>query len=166
MVNCSGNKVTGFIFLGSKITADSDWGHEIKRQLLLGGKAMTNLDCVLKSRDITLPTKVYIIKAMVFTVVMYRVWELSHKEGWVSKNWCFQIVVLEKTPWLARWSNQSILKGINPEYSLKGLMLELKLQYFGHLLGIIDSLKKSLILWKIEGKSRRWWQRWLNGIIH
>ena len=140
--------VTDFLFLGSKITADGDCSHEI-RWLLLGKKAMTNLDSVLKSRDITLPTKVRTVKA---TSSHVRMWESDHKENRVVKNWCFQIVVLRRIPWTARRSNQSILKEVNPEYSLEGLMLKLKLQ--------------SLILGKTEGRRRRRWQRirWLDCI--
>ena len=129
--------VTDFIFLGSKITADGDCSHEIKRRLLLGRKAMTNLDRILKSRDITLPTKVRLVKAMVFPVVMYGC------ESWAIKNpecrridafelWCWRRLL--RVPWTARRSNQTILKEINPEYSLEGMMLMLKLQYFGHLM--------------------------------
>ena len=157
-------------FLGLKITADGGCSHEIKRWLLLGRKAMTNLDSVLKNRDITLPTIVYLIKAMVFPVVMYGwMWELDHKESWAPKNWCFWTVVLEKTlvsPWTARRSNQSILKEISPEYSLEGLMLKLKFQYFGHLMWRTDSLEKTLMPGKIEGRRRRGQQRmrWLDGI--
>ena len=171
MMNCSGNKVTGFIFLGSKITADSDWGHEIKRQLLLGGKAMTNLDCVLKSRDITLPTKVYIIKAIVFPVVMYgfESWTIKKTEGWridAFELWCWGRLL--RVPWTARRSNQSILKEINPDYSLEAMMLKLRLQYFGHLMWRADSLQKILMLGKIEGRRRRGWQRmrWLAGLTN
>ena len=129
--------VTDFLFLGSKITVDSDCSHEIRRQLLLGRKATTNLDSVLKSRDITLPTKVHIVNAMVFPVVMYNC------EGWtVKKPECQRIVAFElwcwrrllRVPWTAKRSNQSILREINPEYSLEGLMLKLKCQYFGHLM--------------------------------
>ena len=128
--------MTDFIFLDSKITANDDCSHELKRRLLLGRKAMTNLDSVLKSRDITLLTKVYIVQAMIFSSSHIQMWELDHKEGWALKTWCFQIVVLEKTwlPWTARRPNQSILKEINPVYSLEGLMLKLKPQYFGHLM--------------------------------
>ena len=118
---------------------------------------MTNLDSVLKSRDITLPTKVHIVKVMVFPVVMYR-WELDHKEGWVLKNRCFWILVLEKTlesPWTSRRWNQSVLKEINPEYSLEGLMLKLKLHYFGYMMWRADSLEKTLMLGKIDGKGDR-----------
>ena len=129
--------VTDFLFLGSRITVDSDCSHEIRRQLLLGRKATTNLDSVLKSRDITLPTKVHMVKAMVFPVVMYNC------EGWTVKKpecqridafelWCWRRLL--KVPWTAKRSNQSILREINPEYSLEGLMLKLKCQYFGHLM--------------------------------
>ena len=130
---------------------------------------MTNLwqNSVLKSRYITLLTKVHIVKAMVFPVVTYGCWKSDHKEGWGPKNWCFWTVVLEKTlesPWTVRRSTQSILKEISPEYSLEGLMLKLKLQYFGHLMRRARSLEKTLMLGKIEGKRRRGWQRtrWLN----
>ena len=160
--------VTDFIFLGSKITADGDWSHEIKRRLLLGRKVMTNLDSIFKSRDITLPTKVHLVKAIVFPVVMYGC-ELDHKEGWVPKNWCFWIMVLEKTlesPLDCRRSNKSILKEISPEYSLGGLMLKVKLQNFGYLIRRTNSLEKTLMLGKIEGRKRRGWQRmrWLDDI--
>ena len=131
-----------FIFLGSKITADGDCSHEIKRRLLLGRKVMTNLDSILKRRDITLPTNVCLVKAMFFSSGHVWVWELDYKESWVPKNSCFWTVVLEKTlesPWTARRSNQSILKKISPEYSLEGLRLKLKLQYFGHLMQGPDS---------------------------
>ena len=126
--------VTHFIFLGSKITADGDCSHEIKRCLLLGTKAMLNLDNILKSIDITLLTKVHLVKAMVFSSSHVRMWELDHKKGWSLKNWCFELWCwrrLLRVPWTARRSKQSILKEINPEYSLEGLMLKLKLQYFG-----------------------------------
>ena len=123
---------------------------------------MTNLDSILKSRDITLPTKVHIVKAMVFSVAMYGWESWTIKKGWAPRNWCFWIVVLEKTlervPWIARRSSQSIIKKINPEYSLEGLMLKLKLQYFGHLMWRADSLEKTLMLGKTEGR-RRVWQR-------
>ena len=148
-----------FNFLGSKITADDDCSHEIKRCLFLGRKAMTNLDSILKSRDIPLTTKVYIVKAMVFPVVMNGC--KSYKEGWVSKNWCFSTVVLEKTlesPLDCKIWNQSILKEISPENSLEGLMLA-RLQYSGHLMQRADSLEKTLILWNIEGRRRRGRQR-------
>ena len=156
--------VRDFIFGGSKITAGGDCSHEIKRHLLLRRKAMSNLDSILKSRDITLPTKVCLVKALVFPSSHVWMWELDHKEGWASKYWCFWAVVLKKTlesPWTARRSNQSILKEISPEYSLEGLMLKLKLklQYFGHLMQRTDSLGKTPVLGKIEGGRRREWQR-------
>ena len=150
--------VTDFIFLGSKITADGDCSHEIKRHLLLGRKAMTNLDSILKSRDINLLTKVHIIKAMVFLVIMYGC------ESWtIKKAECQRIDAFElwywrrllRVPWTARRSNQSILREISSEYSLEGLMLKLKLQYFGHLMGRTDPFEKTLMLGKIEGKRRR-----------
>ena len=133
--------------------------HEIKRRLLLGRKVMTNLDSILKSRDITLSTKGNLVKAMVFFSSRVWMWELDYKESWVPKNWCFWTVVLEKTlesPLDSRRSNQSILKEISPEYSLGRLMLKLKLQYFGHLMGRADSLEKTLMLggryWRQEEK--------------
>ena len=154
--------VTDFIFLDYKITADGD------HSLLLIRKGMTNLDSILKSRDITLPAKVHLVKAMVFPVVMYGC------EIWTTKNAeCQRIDAFElcwrrllRVPWTARKPNQSILKEINPEYSLEGLMLKLKLQYFGHLMQRSYSLEKTLMLGKIEGRGRRGWQRirWLNGI--
>ena len=164
--------VTDFIFSGSKITADGDCSHEIKRRLLLGRKAMTNLDSILKSRDITLSTKVHIIKAMVFSSSHVWMWELDHKEVWVPKNWCFWTVWcwrrLLRVPWTSRRSNQSILKEISPEYSSEGPMLKLKLQYFGHMMRRTDSFERSLILGKIEGRRRRGRQRmrWLGGITN
>ena len=141
-----------------------DLGHEIKRRLLLGRKVMTNLDSILKTRDITLSTKVHLVKAMVFPLVMYGCESWTIKESWAPKNWCFGTVVLEETlkshlPWTARRSNQSILKEISPEYVLEGLMLKLKLQYFGSLMWRTDSLEKTLMLGKIEGRRRRGWQR-------
>ena len=150
--------VADLIFLGSKITADGDCSREIKRHLLLGRKAITNQDSVLKSRDSTLPTQVHIIKAMVFPVVMY-----GYESWTIKKAECKGIDAFElwswrgllRFSWTARRSNQSILKEINPEYSLEGLMLKLKLQYFGHLMGRADSLEKTLKLRKIEGKRRR-----------
>ena len=153
----SGNGVRLF-WGGSKITADGDCSHEIKRRLLLGSKVMTNLDSILKSRDITLSTKVRLVKAMVFPVVMYGC------ESWAIKKaeyqridafelWCWRRLL--RVPWTARRSNQSILKEISPGCSLKGLMLKLKLQYFGHLMRRTDSFEKTLMLGKIEGKSRR-----------
>ena len=138
--------VTDFIFLGSKITEDGNCSHEIKRRLLLGRKAMNNLDSILKSRDITLPTKVCLDKAS-FSSSHVRMWELDYKESWAPKNWCFWTVVLEKTlesPLTGRRSNQSILKEISPEYSLLEVwMLKLKPQYFGHLMQRTDSLEKA-----------------------
>ena len=157
--------VRHFIFGGSKVTADGDCSHKIKRCLLLGRKAMTNLDSILKSRDITLPTKVHLVKAMLFPVVM---WHLDYKESWPPKNWCFELWCwrrLLRVPWTARRSNQSILMEISPEYLLKGLMLKLKLQYFGHLMRRTDSLEKTLMLGKIEGRRRgQQRMRWLVGI--
>ena len=143
---------------GSKITADGDCSHEIERHLLLGRKSMTNLDSVLKSRDITLPTNVCLVKAMVFLVVMYRCesWNIKKAE-WLRTDafelWCWRRLL--RVPWTARRSNQSILKEISPEYSLEGLMLKLKLQYFVHLMRRTNSLEKILMLGKIEGESRR-----------
>ena len=161
--------VSDFILGGSKITADGDCSREIKRCLLLGRKAMTNLDSILKSRDITLPTKVCLVKAMVFPVVMYGC------ESWIIKKaesqriddfelWCWRRLL--RFTWTTRRSNQSILKEISPEYSLEGLMLKLNLQFFGHLMRRIDSLEKTLMLGKIEGGRRRGQQRmrWLDGI--
>ena len=158
-----------FIFLGSKITADGDWSHEIKRHLLLGRKVMTSLDSILKSRDITLSTKVHLIKAMVFPVVMHGC------ESWTIKKaecqrieafelWCWRRLL--RVPWTARRSIPSILKEISPRCSLVGLMLKLKLQYFGHLMGRADSFEKTLMLGKIEARRRRGRQRmsWLDGI--
>ena len=127
--------VIDFIFLGCKINKNGDCSHENKRCLLLGRKAMTKLDSALKSRDLTLPTKVCLLKAMFFASCHVQMWELDRIEGWGPKNWCFWTVVLEKTlesPWTARRSKQPILKEINPEYSLEGLMLKMKLQHFGH----------------------------------
>ena len=151
--------VTDFIFLGSKITADGDCSHKIKRCLLLEGKAMTNLDGVLKSRDDTLPTKVCIVKAMVFPVVMYgcESWTIKKVEWWRTDAFELCWGRLLRVPWTARRSNQSILKETNPEYFLEGLILKLKLQYSGHLMQRADSLEKPLMLGKIEGKRRRGW---------
>ena len=162
--------VADFIFLGSKLTADGDCSHEIKRCLLLGRKVMTNLDSIFKSKDITLPTKVRLVKAMVFSVVMYQC------ESWTIKKaeprridafepWCWRRLL--RVPWTARKSNQSILK-ISPGCSLEGLMLKLKLQYFGYLMQRVDSLEKILMLGKIEGRRRRGQQRmrWLDGITN
>ena len=149
--------VTDFIFLGSKITADGDCSHEIKRHLLHGRKAVAKLDSILKSTDITLLTKIHLVKAMVFPVVMYECESWSIKKAERQKIDAFELWCWEKTlrvPWTARRSNQSILKEINPEYSLKGLMLKLKLQYFGHLMQRTDSLEKTLLLGMIEGWRR------------
>ena len=151
-----------FIFLGSKITVDGDCSHKIKRCLFLGRKEMTNLDSILKSRDITLLTKFYAIKAMVFPVVMYRYesWTIKkaeHQRIDAFELWCWRRLL--RVPWTARRSNQSILKEISPEYSLEGLMLKLKLQYFGHQMWRAGSLEKTLMLGKNEGKKRRGWQR-------
>ena len=159
--------VTGFIFLGSKTPADGNWSHEIKRHLLLGRKAITNLDSILKSRDITLPTKVRLIKAVVFPVVIYVC------ENWTIKKakcqiidafevWCWRRLL--RVPWTARRANQSILKAISAEYSLERLMLKLKFQHFGHLMRRTNSLEKTLMLGMIEGRRRReehsCWTRW------
>ena len=154
--------VRDFILGDSKITVDGDCSHEIKRHLLLGRKDMTNLDSILKNRDVTLPMKVHLLKAMVFPIVMYGC------ESWTVKKaeclradafelWCWRR--LSRVPWTARRSNQSILKEINPEYSLEGLMLKLKLQYFGHLMQNTDSFEKTLVLGSIEGRRRRGQQR-------
>ena len=158
--------VTDFIFLGSKITADGDCSHKVKRCLRLGRKAMTNLDSVLQSRDITLLTKV---KAIILPIVMYgcESWTIKKAECQridASELWCW--IRLLRVSWTARRSNQSILKEISPEYLLEGLMLKLKLQYFGHLMWRTDSLEKTWMLGKIEGRRRRRWQRtrWLDGI--
>ena len=154
------------IFLGSKITAVSDCSHEIERRLLLGRKAMTNLNSVLKNRDITLPIKVRLVKAMVFSVVIYgcESWTIKKDECWridAFELWCWRRLL--RVPWTARRSNQSILKEINPQYSMDELML--KLQFFGHLMQRTNLLEKTLILGKIEGRRRRGWQRtrWLDG---
>ena len=164
-----GETVSDFIFGGSKITADGDCSHEIKRRLLLGRKVMTKLDSILKSRDITLPTKVHLVKAMVFPVVMYGClsWTLKKAERRridAFELWCWRRLL--RVPWTARRSNQSILKEINPGCSLEGLMLKLKLQYFGHLMRRVDSLEKTLMLGGIGGSRRRGRQRmrWLDGI--
>ena len=161
--------VRDFIFLGSKITADGDCSYEIKRHLLLGRKAMTNLDSILKSRDIVLPTKICLVKAMVFPVVMCGCenWTVKKTESWridAFELWCWRRLLI--VPWTARRSNQSVLKEISPEYSLEGLMLKLKLQHCGHLMQRTDSLEKTLMLGKTEGRRRRGQQRmkWLDGI--
>ena len=159
--------VTDFIFLDSKITADGDYSHKIKRHLLLGRKVMTNIDSISKSRDITLPTKVHLVKAMVFPVVIYgcESWTIQKAErGRIDafELWCWRRLL--RVPWTAERSNQSILKEISPEYSLEALML--KLQYFGYLMQRTDSLEKTLNWGKIEGRRRGGLQRmrWLDGI--
>ena len=153
--------VAGFILGGSKITADGDCSHKMKRCLLLGRKFMTNLDSILKSRDITLPAKFRLVKLMGFLLVTYGCENQTIKKGWTLKNWWFWTVVLEKTlesPLAARRSNQSILKETNPEYSLEGLMLKMKLQFFGQLMQRSYSFEKTLMLGKIEGTRRKGWQ--------
>ena len=165
----SGN--SGWLFLGgSKITADGDCSHEIKRRLLLGRKVLTNLDSIFKSRDITLPIKVHLVKAMVFPVVMYgcEIWTVKKAECWRNDDFeprCWRRLL--RVPWTARRSNKSILK-ISPGCSLEGLILKLKLQYFGHLMWRTDSFEKTLMLGKIEGRKRRGRQRvrWLDGITN
>ena len=161
--------VTDFFFLGSRIAADGECSHEIKRRLLLGRKAMTNLDSILKSRDITRPTKVYLVKAMVFPVVMYgyESWTIRKAEHWridAFELWCGRRLL--RVPWTARRCNQSILQEISPGCSLEGLMLKLELQYFGRLMQRVDSLEKTLMLGRIGVRRRRRWQRmrWLDGI--
>ena len=171
IANRSGKSGTlaDFVYLGSKITADGDCSHEIKRCLLLRRKVMINLDSILKSRDITLPTKVRLVKAMVFPVVMYGC------ESWTIKNtkcrridafelWCWRRLL--RVPWTSRRSNQPILKEINPGCSLEGLALKLKFQYSGHLMRRADSFEKTLVMQKIEGRRRSGQQkmRWLDGI--
>ena len=158
-----------FILGVSKITADGDCSHEIKRHLLLESKVMTNLDSILKSRDMTSPTKVRLVKAMVFPVVMYTCesWTMKKAECWridAFELWCCRRLL--RVLWTARRSNQSILKEIRTEYSLEGLKLKLRLQYFSHLMWRADSFEKTLMLGKIEGGRRRWLQRmrWLDGI--
>ena len=164
-----GETVSNFIFGGSKTTADGDCSHEIKRRLLLGRKFMTNLDSILKSRDITLPTKVCLVKATVFPVVMYgcESWTVKKAEHWRTdafEPWSWRRLL--RVPWIARRSNQSILKEIRREYSLEVLMLKLKLQYFGHVIQRTDSLEKTLMLGNMEDGKRRGRQRmrWLDGI--
>ena len=161
--------VRDFILGDSKITADGNCSQENKRHLLLGRKAVTNLDSILKSRDITLPTKIHLVKAFFFPVVMYgcESWTLKKAEGRridAFELWCWRRLL--RVPWTARRSNQSILKEISPECSLEGLMLKLKLQYFGHLTRRADSFEKTLMLGKIEGRRRRGRQRtrWLDGV--
>ena len=163
--------VRDFIFLNSEITADGDCSHEIKTPLLLGRKVMANLDSILKSRNITLLTKAHLVKAMVFPVVMYgcESWTIKkaeHQRIDAFKLWCWRRLL--RVPWTARRSNQSIVKEISPAYSLEGLMLKLKLQYFGNLMWRTDSLEKILMLGKIEGRRRRGWQRkrWLDDITN
>ena len=153
-------KVSDFILGGSKITVDGDCNHEIKRGLLLGGKVMTNLDNILKSRDITLPTKVHLVKAMVFPVVMYgceswTVKKAKHRRIDTFELWCWRRLL--RIPWTAKRSNQSILKEIRHGCSLEGMILKLKLQYFGHLMRKVDSLEKTLMLGGIGGRRRRGW---------
>ena len=156
---------------GSRITADGDCIQKIKRHLLLGKKVMTKLGSMLKSRDVTLPTKLLLFKAMVFPVVLYGCegWSIKKAECWridAFQLWCWRRFL--RVPWTARRSSQSILEEISPEYSLEGLMLKLKLQYFGYLMGRTDSLGKTLLLGKIESRRRMGWQRikWLNGITN
>ena len=161
--------VSDFIFGGSKITANGDCSHEIKRQLLLVRKVMTNLDSILKSRDITLSTMVRLVKAVVFLAVMYGCESWTIKKAKHRRLDAFELLCwrrLLRVPWTARRSNQFILKEISPEYSLEGLMLKLKLQYFGHLMQRTDSFEKTLMLGKNKGGRRRGWQRmrWLDGI--
>ena len=165
-----GETVADFIFWGSKITADGDCSHEIKRCLLLGRKVMTNLDSIFKSRDVTLSTKVRLVKAMVFPAFMYgcESWTVKKAEHWridAFELWSWRRLL--RVLWTARRSNQSILKEISPGCSLEGLMLKLKLQHFGHLMRRADSFEKTLMLGKMEGRRRRGWQRmrWLDGNI-
>ena len=160
-----------FIFGGSKITAEGDCSHEIKRCFLLGRKVMTKINSIFKSRDITLPTKVHLVKAMVFPVVMYgcESWTVKTAEHWridAFSLWCWRRLL--RVPWTARRSNQSILKEISPGYSLEGMMLKLKLHYFGHLMRRVDSLEKTLMLGGIGGRRKRGRQRmrWLDGITY
>ena len=161
--------VSHFIFLGSKITADYNCIHEIKNRLHLGRKAITNLDCVLESRDITLSTKVHLVKAMVFPVGMHGCESFTNKESWCQRIDAFELSCwrgLLRIPWTTRRSRQSILKEISPEYSLEGLIL--KHQYSSHLIQRADSLEKTLMLRKIEGRKRREWQRkrWSDGVTN
>ena len=165
--------VADVLFLGSKITTDGDCSHEIKRRLLLGRNVMTNLESILKSRDITLSTKVRLVKAMVFPVVMYgcESWTIKKAEGRridAFELWCWRRLL--RVPWTARRSNQSILKEISPECSLERMRLKLKLQYFGHLMRRVDSLEMTLMLGRIGGRKRKGqqdemagWHHWLNG---
>ena len=170
MANRCGNSGNSdrLYFWGSKITADGDCSHEIKRNLLLGRKVMTNLDSLLKMRDITLRKKVCLVKAVVSPVIMHgcESWTIKKAERWridAFKLWCWRRLL--RVPWTARRPNQSMLKEISPKYSLEGLMLKLKLQYFGHLMWRTDSFEKNLMLGKIEGRRRGWQRmRWLDGI--
>ena len=162
-------KLSDFIFFASNINADGDCSHEIKRCLILGRKAMTNLDSILKSRDITLPTKFHLVKAMVFPVVMYgcESWTIKKAEHWridAFELWCWRRLL--RVPWTTRRSNQFMLEEISPECSLEGPMLKLKFQYFGHLMWRTDSFEKTLMVGKVEGRRRRGRQRmrWLDGI--
>ena len=166
----TGETVSDFILEGSKITADGDCSHEIKRCLLLGRKVMTNLHSILKSRDIILPATIHLVKAMVFPVVMYgcESWTVKKAECWridAFELWCWRRLL---TPWTARRSNQSILKEISPWCSLEEMMLKLKFQSFGHLMQRVDTVEKTLMLGGIGGRRRRGWQRmrWLNGITN
>ena len=166
-----GETVSDFIFLGSKINADGDCSQEIKRHWLLGRKVMTNLDSILKSRGITLSTKVHLVKAMVFPVVMYgcESWTVKKAECWridAFELWCWRRLL--RVPWTVRRYNQSILKETSPRCSLEGLMLRLKFQYFGHLMRRVDSLEKTLMLGRIGGRRRRGRKgmRWLDGITN
>ena len=166
-----GKTVADFIFLGSKITADGDCSHEIKRHLLLGRQVMTNLDSILKSRDITLPTKVCLVKAMVSPVVMYgcESWTIEKAEcRRIDTFWLWSWRRLLRIPWTARRPNQSILKEISPGCSLEGMMLTIKLQYCGHLMWVADSFEKSLMVGKIAAGRRRGLQKmkWLDGITN
>ena len=173
MGNRWGNSVnSGWLYFGgSKITTDVDSSHEIKRCLLLGRKVMTNLDSIFKSRDVTLPTKVHLVKAVVFPVVMYECerWTVNKAEGWriaAFELWCWRRLL--RVSWTARRSNQSILKEISPGCSLEGLMLKLKLQYFGHLIWKFDSLGKTLMLGGTGGRRRRdnrGWNGWMASLI-
>ena len=165
----NGNSDRFYFIFDSRITANGDCNHAGKRHLFLGRKAMTNLDSILKSRDITLSTRVCLVKVMVFPVVMYgdESWTVKKAEHWridAFELWCWKRLL--RVPWTARRSNKSILKEISPGISLKGMMLKLKLQYFGHLMGRVDSLEKTLMLGGIGGRRRRGWQRmrWLDGI--
>ena len=163
--------VAGFILGDSQITADGDGSHEIKRRLFLGRKSMTNLDSILKSRNITLPPKVHLVKAIIFPIVMdgcecWTIKKAEHRRIDAFELWCWRRLL--RVPWTARRSNQSILKETSPDCALEGVMLKQKLQYFGHLMWRTDSLEKTLMSGKIEGRRRRGWQRmrWLDGITN